>query len=420
MERRSLISSIIKNNPGDMWKKYMSENYPGIIITEIEDVPYALFRYTIECDFSDPIVQEARGIIINKETGEVVCFPFRKFGKYYEDYADKIDWKTARVQEKIDGSIIKLWYDKYFEKWAWSTNGMIYAEDALIELSDGDSTNFMDLIKSCENYNYIEQKILENELDKDTTYIFELTCPENKVVIKYTSRILYHIGTRNNITGEESNTDIGVIKPKEYELSSIDDCLMFLDNLTQNSSDGKIHDCNYEGFVVVDANWNRIKIKSVIYTVLHNLVNNGDFSINLLIKLLLDDKISVDDICDKFPEKSHWIRYYAFKVSEFMNRVSAFMNISRKIYEISGKDRKKTAMVIKKNKLYSSFGFAALDNDMDLIDYLNKRNGGAVKTILKYIPRYEPENFSQMFNDINSIMRDEELCKIKRELRSKN
>lgn len=77
-----------------------------------EEYPFVIFNYGIECDFSNPIVQEARGIIIDLENLDVVCWPFRKFGNYNESYADNIDWPTARVQEKIDGSIVKLWWNK--------------------------------------------------------------------------------------------------------------------------------------------------------------------------------------------------------------------------------------------------------------------------------------------------------------------
>ena len=61
---------------------------------------YAVFNYNITCDFKNPIVQEARGIILDIKSFEVVCWPFRKFGNYNESYADEIDWTTARVQER--------------------------------------------------------------------------------------------------------------------------------------------------------------------------------------------------------------------------------------------------------------------------------------------------------------------------------
>lgn len=77
----------------------------------------AILNYDMECDFTNPVVQEARGIIINTETLDVVCWPFRKFANYGESYADSIDWNTARVQDKIDGSIVKLWYNRAADKW---------------------------------------------------------------------------------------------------------------------------------------------------------------------------------------------------------------------------------------------------------------------------------------------------------------
>ena len=55
----------------------------------------AIFNYDISADFSDPVVQESRGIIIDTDSLEVVCWPFRKFGNYGESYADSIDWSTA-------------------------------------------------------------------------------------------------------------------------------------------------------------------------------------------------------------------------------------------------------------------------------------------------------------------------------------
>ena len=66
----------------------------------------AILNYGISCDFSDPVVQEARGIIIDTERLDVACWPFRKFGNFAESYADSIDWDSAHVQEKIDGSIV--------------------------------------------------------------------------------------------------------------------------------------------------------------------------------------------------------------------------------------------------------------------------------------------------------------------------
>ena len=130
MQERSYLCKFINNNPN--WESILSE-YP-YFITIRKDGPLAIFNYNLlaseivegeteedtkrfTCDFSLPEVQEARGIIINYETLEVVCWPFRKFGNYGESYVDTIDWRTARVQEKVDGSIMKLWFNKLTNNW---------------------------------------------------------------------------------------------------------------------------------------------------------------------------------------------------------------------------------------------------------------------------------------------------------------
>ena len=112
-----------------------------------------IFNYEITADFTLPQVQEARGIILNTEKREVVCWPFRKFGNHNESYADEIDWSTARVQEKVDGSIVKLWYDEANEKWQFSTNGCIRAERASV--NGRLDLTYGELIEKAENYGQI-------------------------------------------------------------------------------------------------------------------------------------------------------------------------------------------------------------------------------------------------------------------------
>ena len=57
----------------------------------------------IESDMSAKEVQECRGLILNKETLEVISMSFYKFFNHGEGHAAKIDWNTASVLEKVDG-----------------------------------------------------------------------------------------------------------------------------------------------------------------------------------------------------------------------------------------------------------------------------------------------------------------------------
>jgi hypothetical protein len=51
-----------------------------------------------------PEMQDCRGIILEKGTWNVMSLAFRKFFNAEEGNAHKIDWKTAKILEKLDGS----------------------------------------------------------------------------------------------------------------------------------------------------------------------------------------------------------------------------------------------------------------------------------------------------------------------------
>src|SRR5271154_4502894 len=66
-----------------------------------------LLKYSqIDSPFSEEIVRECRGIILDqKNNWNVVCFSMLKFFNHGEGHAAPIDWSTAKVREKIDGSL---------------------------------------------------------------------------------------------------------------------------------------------------------------------------------------------------------------------------------------------------------------------------------------------------------------------------
>lgn len=85
---------------------------------------------------------------------------------------------------------------------------------------------FGELIRTAVNYKDLDF----NNLNKNFTYMFELVSPYTKIVIPYSETKLYHLATRDNTTFEELETDIGVEKPKSYDISTIDDCVLALKN----------------------------------------------------------------------------------------------------------------------------------------------------------------------------------------------
>lgn len=365
----SLIVNFIENHPND-WKELLEAKKIKIKFSPIDY--RAIFNYEIEADFSDPIVQEARGIIINLDTLEVVCWPFRKFGNHIESYADDIDWNSARVEEKIDGSIVKLYY--YNDNWVWATNGMIDAVDAEVPLTN---MSYLDLIHRALNYNDIPFETLLT----DYTYIFELVSPFNKIVIDYKKSALYHIGTRSNLNGEEIKTNIGIQQPKTYPINSFERALAAAKELNHGLSQVEA-----EGFVVVDKNWHRIKIKSPEYLAMHHVWNNNTYILNKL--ELLEQVINNTPLYTDNAIYLTQYYFYQYELNKLKWQAIMYIRQVRVYWEEYSHDRKAVAVQIKNDRL-AYFGFKSLGNELTIDDILKNMQ---IPQIAKYIANFTLPN----------------------------
>jgi len=221
-----------------------------------------LFMYDqVKTKFGDAefgeICKEARGIILRLATWDIVCYPFDKFFNAGEKHADEIDWSSAEVQEKLDGSIMKVWFNKRTEQWVVSTNGMVDARDATFR----QEKTFYDMFFEAA----FASGLKYDRLDKSHTYCFELLHPENTVVIPHPRPRLVHIGTRDIATLKELPEDhIGVEKPTVFSLHDLEAC----------KDAAKALPATCEGYVVVDRSYaariGRVKIKSPTYVALHH------------------------------------------------------------------------------------------------------------------------------------------------------
>ena len=366
MTSNSLISNYMVEHIH--WRDELKTAYN---INISEDGNLAIFNYGVGADFSEPIVQEARGIIIDTQTHDVVCWPFRKFGNWNELYADEIDWEYAWAVQKIDGSLIKLYWHPYDNCWTFATNGVINARN-----SDAGATgmSFYDVITKAQNYGDIDF----NLLDKNFTYMFELVSPWTQVVIKYAYPKLYHIGTRSKITGNETMTDIGVEQPERMKFDSLDGVINNVNHMNMSSI------VTDEGYVVVDRNWHRVKVKSPKYLIVHSMLGNRIHSKKRIVHNLMSDKVDIDyDLMMTVQNK-----FYDYELAELTLKVDIFINYVRALYDEVSQDRYAVYEAIKDHPL-AQFGLKAIDNDYTaegLVKHMYKSRSDAV---LKMIDDYE-------------------------------
>lgn len=261
------VQDFIKTH--DNWKELLAAAPYFLIIKEKDN--RVLFKYNqIKSDFSNPIVNECRGLILEKNTWNIVSFPFTKFYNYGEPYAAQIDWSTAKVEAKMDGSIISVYY--YNGVWCAATSGNIDAVDAETE-----NVEIIPNFRRLFDLAAINCGLDYDRMDPHYTYMFELISPYNIITCPYERTELYHIGTRDNRTGKECEVDIGIKKPEVYNITSLQDAIDVVATF----------DFKKEGFVVKDANYNRIKIKSAAWLRAHHMVNNHSLSLERILDLII-------------------------------------------------------------------------------------------------------------------------------------
>lgn len=347
--------------------------------------PYVMFNYDqIRSDFNLRVVREARGIIFrNGEWENPVCWAFDKFGNYGESYAPDIDWATSFVTEKVDGSLIKMWYDA--GNWHISTNGTIDAFKA--EMSDMMYPSFGDYFGDTLRNYYSDINVFLDGLNKDFTYMFELVGPYNRVVIPYEKCAVYFLGARNKFTGEEylpipvnaSKLGVGFFKrPAIYSLSSLDDCIKAAELKTWDD----------EGFVVCDANFNRVKIKSPAYVLAHFMRNNNVITRKHLIRVILENE-TAEFLC--------YAADYKDVLEETQELMNTYINIGNKLAESC----RTTATILHKGDyarliktfpvIFQGLLFMNYDRDVTAEEYTSKWNENKWEEYLVAIERLNEE-----------------------------
>jgi hypothetical protein len=236
----------------------LQERYAIKAVPHREFPELVLLKYDqIESPFAEELVRDCRGLILNRdEDWRVVCMTYRKFFNHGETHAAEIHWPSARVYEKLDGSLIQLYF--YKDKWRVATSG---TPDAECRVGDFGIT-FRDLFwKVARN-----EGLRTGHLDTKFCYAFELCTQLNRVVVQHDVGRIYLHGARFLEDLQEINPmwvadAIGVREAPTLDLTNIEACVEAARHLDPLA---------HEGYVAVDGNYNRVKIKSPAYVALHH------------------------------------------------------------------------------------------------------------------------------------------------------
>lgn len=272
------VQEFLRN--GGTVEQLATEPY-NLYVRRVENDGRVLFKYSPASPKNDPICQECRGLILDEESNwDIVCRSFNRFFNAGEEEAATLSG-NLRVYEKVDGSICRF----YYFHGEWYCASMIGIDASKIQIDN--KHNFFGLVlRALAEYGLSWDDFIAG-LDPEWCYTYELATQDNIVVVPHKGYHLYYLNEYNVSENREYfNPDGRVECCKVYDFSSLEEVQQAATFLGDNQ----------EGFVVVDENWNRVKVKGDRYFKLHFMLNNG--KPDYLTLIFNDDK---DEFLSYFP-----------------------------------------------------------------------------------------------------------------------
>lgn len=357
----------------------------GISANEFDDL-ICLNYDQIESPKTATIVRQCRGIIVDKNTLEIVHYPFFRFFNLDEvlDEREKFDFSKMSLVyalEKLDGSLCGVF--SHNGKWYFSTRSQIGGKNALSigMLTYGDLFN-----QALENMSRDE---FFAKLDPNYDYTFELISPYNTIVTPYDKTELCLIGVRDKENNfEELNPLLMrgelpdfIRYPKMYKI--IDENGEFIGFEKLKLFANGLGNATDEGFVLVDfGNYNnefgyfpRIKVKNSSYVALHHLrgtIENGAINYGGILEIIW--KGEKDEVLANFPHFKMFFEEVETKYNNFMKEFESARVALDEFWKLPITERNehsiKKNLAAKMDQRFSSFFFTMFNKNITFKEFI--------------------------------------------------
>jgi hypothetical protein len=340
-----------------------------------------LLKYNqIESNMSLEEVKDCRGLILEKDTLKVISLAFRKFFNNAEGHAAKINWDTAHVLNKEDGTMIQVYWDWHKEIWFAATTGTAEGEG---EVNNKYGTTFNELFWDTVISKYSFNTCL---LDKDHVYVFELTTPYNIVVTPHGESSSKLLAVRNRLTLKEIpyndlfmvSVSLGIPLVKSYDLNAKNagTLIKTFENMPWSE----------EGYVVRDADDNRVKIKNPAYLAVHHLKGKtAEHNIMVIVKTN-----EIEEFISTFPDRKDELLRLKEGYDDLVNRLK-FLWEELKLH-------KPNSIIASEKKRYAAKVFELCDK-YDLKPFTGMCFGlvdGKIPSVNEYMLNYDDKSLYKM------------------------
>lgn len=319
-------------------------------------------------------VRESRGLVLDSDTWEVMSMPFKRFYTHDDYYAAKLDLTKTVFTEKRDGTLIQVYWDYITKSWAINTM-FSECEDKFF----GGEYTLKEIFLNIA----FDLGFSFNYLDSETTYIFELTSPYKKVVVKYETPELRLIGARYLLGDlKEHNFEklcytaerIKIPIVETYKFSSIEECL--------KSFQGKSY--NFEGYVAFDG-LNRIKIKNPAYVAIHLTKRSQDEFLDVSNPHIFLDIVKQNEIGEfssSFPHAKELIEDLYEKYNDLLRKLHSVDEEIEKPFDDSAEAKKAFSASI-----MTTLAKYGIKSELSSLFFM--KNNGKILSIEEYLQKYD-------------------------------
>lgn len=321
-------------------------------------------------DPHDPLARECRGMILSAHGGdlvqglekvskdkfyqwELVARPIDRFMNHGQEGAAALDFTDpdVQVQDKLDGSMIIVSYDRFSEMehpsdgWQVSTRSV---PEANLPVDGHSNQTFASLfwmaVKNVTGMEPWEFRQFLHARGTDWTWCFELMTPYNPVVVHYQEWKLALLAVRNKITGQEwTNLNslaakLGVERPQTWEISSMEDLTRFVNSRPFSEAEGVV--------VVNTRTLQRLKVKSDQYVLGHRTRFSASPK-NLLVLVIQEKADDIERYLTSHQKTllgevrgllAQWVEYHDRQFQE--------------IWDLVGNDRKTFAIEVQRREVW--------------------------------------------------------------------
>jgi len=235
----------------------------SIINNELDVV---VFNYTPLTPLNTEIGKEARALFLQLKTWNVVGKSIGGFldihNKDIKSTLDTFNWDNAKAYNKYDGCLIVLYF--YKDEWRLGTRFSTDGKCNVFSPNSGESKiHWINVFKNTLVEYGMQWEDFTNLLDEHKYYTFELCTPWNRNTVIYPNSLIKLLAIVDSLTLLEDSINepkLKVFEPEFETVNKLED-VHFLISKNDDPLDN-------EGYVVVDKNFNRVKVKNPKYDAL--------------------------------------------------------------------------------------------------------------------------------------------------------